>query len=79
LKKLDLSNNQIENVKGLVELKNLTHLVLSNNQISDVDNIKYLKQLSKLQFLDLCGNRIVNYVKKDDFNTNTRVLLNRFL
>jgi len=78
LKKLDLSNNQIENVKGLVELKNLTHLVLSNNQISDVDNLEYLKQLSKLQFLDLCGNRIVKFVKKNDFNPNMRVLLNRY-
>lgn len=78
LKKLDLSNNQIENVKPLVELKDLTHLVLSNNQISDVDNLEYLKQLSKLQFLDLCGNRIVKFVKKNDFNPNMRVLLNRY-
>ncbi|MBY8987097.1 MAG: hypothetical protein KGD61_01495 [Candidatus Lokiarchaeota archaeon] len=78
LKKLDLSNNQIENVKGLVGLINLTHLVLSNNQISNEDNLEYFKQLSKLQFLDLCGNEIVNYVKKDDFNPNTRVLLKRY-
>ncbi len=78
LKKLDLSNNQIENVKGLVGLKNLTHLVLSNNQISDIDNLEHLKHLSKLQFLDLCGNEIVNFIKKDDFNPNTRVLLNRY-
>ena len=78
LKKLDLSNNQIENVEGLVNLKDLTHLVLSNNQISDIDNLKYLKQLSKLQFLDLCGNEIVKIIKKDDFNPNTRVLLNRY-
>jgi len=78
LKKLDLSNNQIENVEGLVGLKELTHLLLSNNQISDLDNLEYLKQLSKLQFLDLCGNEIVNFIKKDDFNPNTRVLLNRY-
>ncbi|MBY9011112.1 MAG: leucine-rich repeat domain-containing protein [Candidatus Lokiarchaeota archaeon] len=79
LKKLDLSNNHIENVKGLVGLKNLTHLVLSNNKISDIDNLEYIKQLSNLQFLDLCGNAIVNFVKKDDFNANVRVLLNRFI
>jgi Leucine-rich repeat (LRR) protein len=77
--KLDLSNNHIEVVKDLVGLKKLTHLVLSNNKISDIDNLKYLKQLSKLQFLDLCGNAIVNFVKKDDFNANVRVLLNRFI
>ena len=79
LKILDLSNNQIENVKGLVGLKNLTHLMLSNNKISDVNNLKYLKQLSKLQFLDLCGNEIVNFIKKSDFYPNTRVLLNRYV
>ena len=79
LKKLDLSNNQIENVKGLVGLKNLTHLMLSNNKISDVNYLKYLKQLSKLQFLDLCGNEIVNFIKKSDFYPNTRVLLNRYV
>ena len=78
LKQLDISNNQIKNVEGLVSLKSLTHLVLSNNQISDPNNIEYLKQLSKLQFLDLCGNEIVNFIKKDDFNPNTRVLLNRY-
>jgi len=78
LKKLDLSNNQIENVKPLVELKALTHLVLSNNQISDLDNLEYLKQLPNLQFLDLCGNRIVKFVKKNDFNPNIRILLNRY-
>ena len=78
LKRLDLSNNQIENVEGLVGLKSLTHLVLSNNQISDIDNLEYLKQFSKLQFLDLCGNEIVNFIKKGDFDPNTRVLLNRY-
>jgi len=78
LKKLDLSNNQIENLKGLVNLKTLTHLVLSNNQISNLDNLEYLKELKKLQFLDLCGNEIVNFIKKGYFNPNTRVLLNRY-
>jgi Leucine-rich repeat (LRR) protein len=77
--KLDLSNNHIEVVKDLVGLKKLNHLVLSNNKISDIDNLKYLKQLSKLQFLDLCGNEIVNFITKNDFSANTRVLLNRFI
>ena len=79
LKRLDLSNNQIKNVKGLIKLKNLTHLILSNNKISDSVNLKYLKQLPKLQYLDLCGNSIVEVVKNDDFNPNIRVLLKRYI
>ncbi len=78
LKKLDLSNNQIKNVKGLINLKYLTHLILSNNKISDLVNLKYLNQLPKLQYLDLCGNSIVEVVKNDDFNSNIRVLLKRY-
>ena len=79
LKRLDLSNNQIKNLKGLIKLKNLTHLILSNNRISDLVNLKYLKQLPKLQYLDLCGNSIVRVLKKNDFNSNIRVILKRYL
>ena len=79
LKRLDLSNNQIKSVKGLIKLKYLTHLILSNNKISDSVNLKYLKQLPKLQYLDLCGNSIVEVVKNDDFNPNIRVLLKRYI
>jgi len=63
----------------LIKLKNLTHLIISNNKISDLVNLKYLKQLPKLQYLDLCGNSIVDVVKKDDFNPNIRVLLKRYI
>jgi len=79
LKTLDLSNNQIGDLKGITELKNLTHLVLPNNQISDLSNLEYIKTLSNLQFLDLCGNEISKNVKKEDFNPNCRVLLNRYI
>jgi len=79
LKTLDLSNNQIGDLKGITELKNLTHLVLPNNQISDLINLEYIKTLSNLQFLDLCGNDISKNVKKEDFNPNCRVLLNRYI
>jgi len=79
LKRLDLSNNQIKSVKGLIKLKNLTHLILSNNKICDLVNLKYLKQFPKLQYLDLCGNSIAAVVKNDYFNPNIRVLLNRYM
>jgi Leucine-rich repeat (LRR) protein len=78
LKTLDLSNNQIGELVGLTELKNLTHLVLPNNQISDLKNLEYINQLLNLQFIDLCGNDICKKVKNKDFNTNCRVLLNRY-
>ncbi len=79
LKTLDLSNNQIGDLEGINELKNLTHLVLSNNQISDLKNLEYINQLSNLQFIDLCGNIISKNIKNEDFNSNCRVLLNRYV
>ncbi len=79
LKTLDLSNNQIGDLKGITELKNLTRLVLPNNQISALKNLEYINQLSNLQFIDLCGNDISKNVKNEDFNSNCRVLLNRYV
>ena len=79
LKTLDLSNNQIGDLEGITELKYLTHLILLNNQISDLNNLEYINQLSNLQFINLCGNDISKNVKKEDFNPNCRVLLNRYI
>ncbi len=79
LKTLDLSNNQIGDLKGINELENLTHLILHNNLISDLKNLEYINQLSNLQFINLCGNIISKNVKKEDFNSNCRVLLNRYI
>ncbi len=79
LKTLDLSNNQIEDLEGINELRNLTHLVLLNNQINDLTNLELIKQLTNLQFLDLRGNSISKNVTSEDFNSNCRVLLNRYI
>ena len=79
LKTLDLSNNQIEDLEGINELTNLTHLVLPNNQINDLKNLELIKQLTNLQFLDLRGNGISKNVTSEDFNSNCRVLLNRYI
>jgi len=79
LKRLDLSNNQIGDLEGINELTNLTHLVLLNNQINDLTNLEHIKQLTNLQFLDLRGNGISKNVTSEDFNSNCRVLLNRYI
>lgn len=75
LKKIDLSNNQIEDVKELFDLENLTHLILTNNKISDIENLEYIKKLPNLEYLDLRHNDIVKKIKPNEFGNNIRVLL----
>ncbi|MFX0140499.1 MAG: leucine-rich repeat domain-containing protein [Candidatus Hodarchaeota archaeon] len=79
LKKLNLSNNQIENVKELVNLENLTHLILTNNKICELENLDYFKELPNLQYLDLRYNDIVKKINPNDFDKNLRVLLKDYL
>jgi len=55
LKRLDLSNNKINEIKGLDKLTTLEFLDLSYNQISE---IKGLDNLKNLKFLDLRNNKI---------------------
>ena len=75
LKKIDLSNNQIECVKELVNLGNLTHLTLTNNKISELENLEYIKKLPNLEYLDLRHNDIVKKIHSNEFNSRLRVLL----
>lgn len=72
---LDLSNNEITELKELAYLPNVTHLILKNNRISNQRNLEYLNKMPNLKYLDLRGNDIVNSVKKNDFKPNIRVLL----
>ncbi|MFX0028628.1 MAG: hypothetical protein ACFE8B_05430 [Candidatus Hermodarchaeota archaeon] len=72
---LDLSNNQIDNLKELINLPNLTHLILRNNRLSILKNLDYINNLHHLEFIDLRGNEIVKYIKKNDFNPKIRVPL----
>ncbi len=76
LKKIDLSNNQIENIKELTQLQNLTHLVLKNNKIEEKINLKYLKSFTNLQYLDLRDNNIAKKLVSSDFDLKTKVILN---
>ncbi len=79
LKKIDLSNNQIEDVKELVNFEYLTHLILTNNKISELENLEYIKALRNLEYLDLRYNDIVNKINPHEFDTNIRVLLKDYL
>ncbi len=75
LKKINLSNNQIENLYGLANLENLTHLVLTNNKISELENLESIKKLQHLKYLDLRNNDIVKKIHSNEFEPRIRVLL----
>jgi len=66
LKKLDLSHNKLSNIKDLTPFKELTELNLCYNHLDKVENIEYLKQLPNLMRLDISGNEIAKYLKKED-------------
>ncbi|MFW9879677.1 MAG: leucine-rich repeat domain-containing protein [Candidatus Thorarchaeota archaeon] len=72
---IDLSNNQIKDIKDLIHFQELTHLIVSNNKLSADINLYYIKNLPNLIYLDLRGNDIVDKIKPNDFNPQTRVLL----
>jgi len=78
VKKLDLSNNLIEDLSALAVFKNLESLYLANNKISDPKNIKYLNDLPNLHYIDLTGNKIAKLVSANDFKPNVKVVLKRF-
>lgn len=75
LKKIDLSNNLIEDIKELANLKNITHLTLSKNNISNIENLEYLKKFKRLEYLDLRDNEIASKIQSNEFNPGIRVLL----
>ena len=75
LKKLDLSNNLIENLEGLDTLINLTQLIIANNKIGNINNLNYLKKMPNLEYLDLRGNEIVQNLTKNDFSPKIKLLL----
>ncbi len=76
LEKIDLSNNQIKNIKKLIQFVNLKHLILTNNKINALENINHLKTLPNLEYLDLRGNEIAKNIRLNEFNPKIRVILN---
>jgi len=78
VKKLDLSNNLIEDLSALSIFKNLETVYLANNKISDPKNIKYLNDLPNIRYIDLTGNKIAKSVSYKDFKPNVKVVLKRF-
>jgi hypothetical protein len=79
IKKLDLSNNQIQDIKDLSSLKVLTHLILSNNKIKDQDNLLFLNDLPNLEYLDISGNEVINHLNPSIFNPRIRIISKRQL
>ncbi len=75
IKKIDLSNNQIEDIKDLANLKNLTHLILTNNKISKLENAEIIKSLPNLEYIDLRYNDISKKINSMEFDKTIRVLL----
>lgn len=56
LKILDLSSNNIKEIKPISSLSLLEELNLSNNNIEDITSIKYLKNLKKLDLSNVVRN-----------------------
>ena len=78
VKKLDLSNNLLEDLSELTLFKNLETIDLANNKISDRKNIEYINSLPKIRYVDLSGNEIVKKLSRNDFKPNVKVVLKRF-
>jgi len=78
LRVLDLSNNRLKSIKDLLKFPNLTHLHLKNNKLEDPENIIYLKDMKKLEYVDLRGNKITNYMNKNEFS-NLNLILKDYL
>ncbi|MFX1321882.1 MAG: leucine-rich repeat domain-containing protein [Promethearchaeota archaeon] len=76
LEKIDLSNNQIKNIKKLSQFVKLKNVILTNNNITDLENINYLKSLPSLEYLDLRGNELAKNIRIVEFNSKIRVILN---
>lgn len=79
IKKIDLSNSQIEDIKDLANFKNLTHLILTNNKISKLENVEIIKSLPNLEYLDLRYNDIAKKINPEEFDKNIRVVLKDYL
>ncbi|TFG22979.1 MAG: leucine-rich repeat domain-containing protein [Promethearchaeota archaeon] len=75
LKKLNLSNNQLEHLKGLEKLQDLEYLNLSNNNISDINELSVLNELTNLRLLDLHGNKVVNEISIKNVKSSFKIIL----
>jgi len=60
LTKLDLSNQEIQDLSGLESCKNLQSLNLSNNSISDNSNLSKVIDLPHLAEIDLSDNQLTD-------------------
>jgi Leucine-rich repeat (LRR) protein len=73
LRFLNLSNNKLTSIQILIRLKCLTHLYLKNNKIRSLETLKHLKHFPALQYLDLRGNPLTEFITQKDF-PNIRIV-----
>lgn len=78
LRVLDLSNNHLKSIKELLKFPYLTHLYLKNNNLEDPENLTYVKEMKKLEYIDIRGNKIANYINKSEFS-NLNLILKDYL
>lgn len=58
IEQLYLENNQINDISGLKDLKNLSLLILNNNKITNLESLRYLKKLDILEIQNNCVQSI---------------------
>lgn len=73
LKYLDISNNLITNVKDLLNVENLSSLLISNNKIADIENLDYFKKMPNLVYLDISDNEFVAKIDKQIENLEVKL------
>lgn len=54
IENLYLENNQIDDISGLKDLKNLSLLVLNNNKLNNLEPLRHLKKLKTLEIQNNC-------------------------
>ncbi len=77
LRRLDLSNNQLRDIRELMGLKKITHLMLANNKIENAEDIACLNKMENLKYLEIIGNKIADKQFIQEFNPHVEILLKR--
>lgn len=71
---LDLSNYEIEELKGIQYLTSLDGLILRNNKVGSKNQVRYLRFLTNLEYLDISALSIEDLPSELSELTNLRYL-----